>query len=99
LSTIKIIYFFEAYPLREIPVGRLWWGYISTMLHLYIERAASILPAEDIYMASRGEVESSLKSKSFSLPDKFPDWKRMVRNTFIGIFLTIRKRIRRITSN
>lgn len=32
--------------LREIPVGGFRWRYISTVLHIYAERAASILPVK-----------------------------------------------------
>ncbi|WP_373735945.1 hypothetical protein, partial [Bacteroides heparinolyticus] len=52
----------------EISAGRLWWGYISTILHLYAERAASIFTAEGIYIASQGEEESSPRGKCFSFP-------------------------------
>jgi len=52
LLIIITVWLLTGYPLREIPVGRLCWRYISTVLHLYAERAASILPAEGIYIVS-----------------------------------------------
>ncbi|WP_442556230.1 hypothetical protein [Bacteroides heparinolyticus] len=56
--------------MREISADRLWWGYISTMLHLYAERAASILTAEGIHIASRSEKESSQRGKCFSFSER-----------------------------
>ncbi|AVM58024.1 hypothetical protein C3V43_09870 [Bacteroides heparinolyticus] len=55
----------RAYPLREILAGGFWWRYISTVLHVYMERAAFIFPAGDIYIASRGEEGNSLISNVF----------------------------------
>lgn len=57
------------------------------MLHIYAERAASILPGRDICMASRNEAEVSLTSNYFSFLARFRDWKCRVYLSYNLFFL------------
>jgi len=59
------------YPLREMSVGGFWWNYISTVPDVYIEHAASILPAGGIYISGRSEDENTSRGKCFSLSERF----------------------------
>ena len=51
--------------------------YISTVLHLYFRQAASIVPDEGIYIASRSKEKNSLRGKCFSFLERLRDWKCM----------------------